>query len=163
MPFVAEYDDTNDQILKAKKLLSTTPEANAVPVSKADKRIDLDWIERGNLVSDIYSCPISLAVNDAVYISGINAVDKADANGSGTYPAIGFIESKPTTTQAIVKFIGELGGFSGLVAGTTYYLSETAGGITATAPTAIGTSVQVLGEARDTTTLKIQVGDVKIN
>jgi len=163
MPFVAEYDDTNDQILKAKKELTTTPKPNAVPVSRADQRLDSDWIELGKLTSDIYLCSISVAVNDAVYISGNMTVDKADANGSGTYPAIGFVKSKPTTTQAIVQFDGELGGFSSLVAGTQYYLANTPGGITATAPTVVGEAVQPVGQARTSGILNINIGDVKFN
>ncbi len=105
-----------------------------------------------------YTCPVGVSVNDAVYITGADAVDQADASGAATSPAVGFVRFKPTATSCIVQSDGELSGFIGLTPGAIYYLSDSAvGAITATAPTTSGSTVQPLGFARNATTLVILV------
>jgi hypothetical protein len=104
---------------------------------------------------DLYACLASVSVRDAVYLSAADTVDKADADGVGTQPLIGFVVSKPTTTTCRVIYYGEIPGFSGLTIGVNYFLSETAGGITITAPTVGGSIIQKVGFARSATTLVI--------
>lgn len=105
----------------------------------------------------IYGCLATLLVLDVVYVSGNDTVGKADADGAGTQPVIGFVLEKMTLTTAKVQYSGELEGFSDLVAGTTYYLSTTPGQITATAPSAPGAIVQRVGFAKNPTTLVVMV------
>jgi hypothetical protein len=106
----------------------------------------------------VYSCPTSVAVGDAVQITGADAVDKADASVPASRPVIGFVKSKPTTTSCMIHYYGEMGGFAGLAAGSTYYLSDvTPGAITTTAPSAIGSIVQEVGFARNSTTLVVLI------
>jgi len=105
----------------------------------------------------VYSCPPSVAVNDVVYISGPGQVDQADADVPGTFPAIGFVTSKPSATQAIVTFQGKIGGFVGLVPGDTYYVSTIPGVITNLPPADPGDAVQKVGWARDPTHLVAQI------
>ena len=137
--------------LTAHQLIPPSTGANqALSVTEADN----SYVPQGG---DTYTCDSGLAVRDAVYLSGADAVAKADADGSGTQPLIGFVSSKPTATTCIVKYSGELGGFTGLTTGVNYYLSETPGEITTTAPSSSGSIVQKVGFARNTTTLVIFV------
>lgn len=104
-----------------------------------------------------YACPAGVAVGDAVYITGADAVDKADASAIGTSPAFGLVRFKPSTTECIVQSSGEMDVFAGLTAGDTYYLSaSTPGGITNVTP-GNGETVQPLGFARNGTTLFVLI------
>jgi hypothetical protein len=75
----------------------------------------------------------------------------SDDQAMSTYPikvgfAMGTIASAATGT---IRILGEVTGLTGLTAGTTYYLSGTAAGITATAPT----NARIVGVAKTATTL----------
>ena len=99
----------------------------------------------------------SLAVGDWVYVDSTDArVSKADANDTGDnghYPAIGVAVSAQGSAGSAVKILthgtyNDSNGFGGdLTEGNKLYLSETAGGITATAPSDDGDMVQVVGIA----------------
>src|SRR4029077_18113206 len=103
-----------------------------------------------DLFSTVYTCLSSAAVGKAVYLSASDAVDDADGTDNTKMPAIGFINSKPTTTSCIVQYDGEVTGLSGLTAGTLYYFGAT-GGLTSS--TSGLTTIQTAGIAKDTTTL----------
>ena len=106
--------------------------------------------------ASVYTCPAGLVVGDAVQITGADAVDKADASVPADRPVVGFVKSKPTATTCILHYYGELSAFGGLSVGSTYYLSDsTPGAITTTAPNAIGSIVQEIGFARNSTTLVV--------
>lgn len=104
-----------------------------------------------------YSCPVTVAVRDAVYLSAADTVDKADADDAAKQPAIGIVVAKPSATQAIVLSDGEVAGFSGLTTGATQYLSTTPGVLTEIPPTAPGSMAQPIGFARNPTTLVINL------
>ena len=99
----------------------------------------------------------SLAVGDWVYVDSTDArVSKADPNDTGDnghYPAIGVAVSAQGSAGSAVKILthgtyNDSDGFGGdLTEGNLLYLSETAGGITATAPSDDGDMVQVVGVA----------------
>ena len=116
----------------------------------------LDASGSAGAADDVWNCPASVQVNGAVYVSGADTVDQADATaGSTKVPVIGFVTSKPTPTTAVVQYSGVLPNvFVGLVPGTIYYLSETPGGImpagTLVPP---GTWNQQVGVAKSATTL----------
>lgn len=99
-----------------------------------------------------YTCAADIAVNDVVFVSEANTVALADGNDSAKRPALGIVVYKKTTaaTTCKVVFMGEVDTFTGLTAGATYYLSNTAGDLTATAPTP---SAQAVGVAKNATTL----------
>jgi hypothetical protein len=112
----------------------------------------------GLVVSAVYACPVTVSVLDAVALSGADAADQALASAAGPRPAIGVVVSKPGPLQCVVAYLGELGGFAGLVPGSTYYLSDAgAGQLTATAPSASGSLIQTLGVARNATTLVVMI------
>jgi len=100
----------------------------------------------------------SIAVGDWVYADSTDGrVSKADANDTGDnghYPAIGVAVSAQGSAGSAVKILthgvyNDSDGFGGsdLTEGNVLYLSETAGGVTATAPSDDGDIVQVCGIA----------------
>lgn len=96
-----------------------------------------------------YTCLSGDAVGDFVYVSAASTVAKADADDTGKLPCIGVITSKPTATSAVVQTTGEVT-LSGLTAGAIYYLSGTAGSITATP---VSSHAVPIGVAKSTTVL----------
>ena len=107
---------------------------------------------------EMYACPVTVVVGDAVYLSGADTVDTASAASDATAPAIGFAISKPTTTTVNVQYDGSVGGFSLLTPGNTYFLDTVLGGITddiGAFPN--GAVEQKLGVARNTTTLLAKI------
>jgi hypothetical protein len=97
----------------------------------------------------------AIAINDPVYVSATNTAALADATSVTTAPCVGFVTSKPTATSAIVQTNGFLTGFSGLVAGDTYFLAV-GGGITTTPPNTVGNIIQKLGIAISSTVIWVQ-------
>ena len=102
----------------------------------------------------VYTVPVAVNVGNVVYLTGANAVDDGDNTSTSTVPVMGLVISKPTTTTAILLYFGETpsGVLSGLTPAAIYFLG-TAGLITATPPTAVGSVIQKIGEAIDADTL----------
>ena len=109
------------------------------------------------------TCLAGVAVTQIVYLTGAPGPAVAVAlavHPGGAYPAIGFIGSKSAPTVCLVQTDGELTGFVGLVPGAVYYLSPTVvGAITNIPPVAGGQVVQKVGQAKDATTLLINLDD----
>lgn len=144
--------------------IGTRPIINFIGATVADNgvddRVDVTVTGGGGASTFTYTCPATVAVRDVVYISAANTVDRADATTAATMPVVGIVTAKPTLTTADVMVgTSEVGGFVGLTAGATYYGSLVAGGITLTAPTTVGQVVQKVGQARNTTTLLVQLGE----
>jgi len=106
-----------------------------------------------------YTCPAATAVGDLVYISANDTVARANATSTATMPIVGFVYVKPTSTTCGIKQEGEIGGFSSLTAGTQYFVANSDGGITSTAPSGSGNVVQRVAIARNTTTLVIRINE----
>lgn len=96
----------------------------------------------------------ALAVADWVYISGNETVAKADATDN-TAPAIGVVTVSDVSGTIVTH--GLASGLAGLTANTKYYLSETAGDETDTAPTATDSIVQTLGRGWDADTIFVNI------
>jgi hypothetical protein len=92
-------------------------------------------------------------VNDIVYISAADTVDKADASAAATSPAVGFVIQLLGGGQCVVITGGEVAGFLGLVAGSTYFLATSVGAISTSAPTGANQIFQKIGVAKNATTL----------
>ena len=88
---------------------------------------------------------------DAVYLSGSHTFSQCDASAESTSKGLIGIRISATQVQ-----IGGVYTTSGLTAGSTYYLSETTGAITLTAPTTSGAIVRIIGYALSTTELLIK-------
>lgn len=85
---------------------------------------------------------------------------KADASQGFTKQADGYVKANVTSSQnASVYFEGINSGLAGLTIGAKYYLSATAGGVTATAPTTTGHIAQPVGKALSATELSIEIGE----
>lgn len=99
-----------------------------------------------------------IAQFDAVYISSADTVLKADATATSTAKIIGFAPLAITaTSDGSIQEDGVLAGvLSGATAGDVYFLSETAGQISTTRPTASGSMVVKVGYAKNATDLHIQ-------
>jgi len=128
----------------------------AVTAAKVDKT-DTYQMEAlritGSSSFGLYTCTATEVAGNAVYLSAADTVAQADATDTTKMPAIGIIVSKPDATSCWVCHHGVVTGLSGLTAGSRYYVSETAGAITTTPPTAGGSVVQIIGVAKSTTEL----------
>ena len=105
-----------------------------------------------------YSCPSSVAVGDAVRVTGSDAVDKTDASGPTTTPGVGFVVSKPSATAAVVQHAGPADVLAGLTPGGRYFLAATPGQITTIPPSGPGQVVQYVGVAVTATVLVVAMG-----
>jgi hypothetical protein len=99
----------------------------------------------------------TVASGDIVNIyndSGTPKVRKADATTSGKY-ANGFVMSNFNIGATATVYLPshQNSSVTSLTVGTVYYLSTTAGAITATAPSATGNVVQVVGYSTTATNL----------
>lgn len=111
-----------------------------------------------NLQNDDYVAGEGLTSAFALYISGADEVSKAQADSVATSEVIGFNASNVTSGAAVTLVTaGRLDAFSGLTAGTRYYLDpDTAGEITDTVPTTSGDVIMFVGYAKNSTTLEMQ-------
>lgn len=105
-------------------------------------------------------CSEALVAGDFVNVynnAGTLNVRKAD-NSNGR-PANGFVLAAfSNASNATVYLQGENTGRTGLTPGTIYFLG-TAGGVTTTAPTASGTTIQQLGYSTGTTSINFEYND----
>lgn len=75
----------------------------------------------------LYTCEVSVSVLDAVAQSTTsNKVILASASDA-LKEAVGIVLTKPTTTSAMVRGIGEVSGYGGLTPGNRVFLSDTPG------------------------------------
>lgn len=106
----------------------------------------------------------NLAAGELVNIHDVGGawrVRKADASAVGT-KADGFVLAAVTSGNlATVYFEGTNDELSGLTPGT-YYLSETAGGVTQTPPTTSGAIVQKVGVSVAATSLNVELGETYV-
>lgn len=110
----------------------------------------------------------SIVIGTPVYVSVAGSVDKASAAASGTKKIFGLVKdvSIAAAASGLIQLDGVLvattvqwdavaGTTGGLVANTLYYLSATAGLLTATPPAASGNYITQVGLALSTTELEI--------
>lgn len=109
-------------------------------------------------VDDTYYGSIITGLNNSggvtqwntVYLNSSSQWVKADANGSGTYPARGVAVATATTGNAVTVLtygVFRDDGGTAWTPGGMLYLSGTAGAITQSAPSASGDNVQQIGYA----------------
>ncbi len=96
----------------------------------------------------------------AVYLNSSSQWVKADANGSGTYPARGIAVSTqlttvatPVLTEGVFRDDGQT-----WTPGGNIYLSTGAGGLTQTPPATSGDKVQVIGFALSAHVVRVKIG-----
>lgn len=91
----------------------------------------------------------TIAQWEAVYLNSSSTWQLADADGSGTYPAVGLaVAAYSNTNPAIVVTSGTVRNDAwSWTPGGVIYLNTAAGGLTQTAPSASGDKVQQIGRA----------------
>jgi hypothetical protein len=103
------------------------------------------------LTHDVNQTTHGFSVNDWIYHNGtIYAL--ADASAATTAESIGIVSAVADADNFTVQFGGRITGLTGLTAGEAHFLSETAGAITATAPTTEGAIIKPVLVADSTTT-----------
>lgn len=112
---------------------------------------------RAQVVTNL-TCTTTTKVREAVYISADDTVKRAKADSIASARVFGFVTSKQSTTKCTVMTKGLLSGFTGLVAGKTYFLDpSTIGAITTTPPSGSGQILLKLGRSLNSTTLYVDV------
>lgn len=120
---------------------------------------DQSTVTAANWTQDNFIADEALAIRDVVYISAADNVSKAIGSDDTFSNAIGLAQTAAADTATVpVQFNGLMGGFTGLTAGATYFLSAaTAGLITSSIPTGTGNTIVQIGFAKSTTVLLIQI------
>lgn len=119
---------------------------------------DLSTVASAKAIDDEYTAGENITATDAVYISAADTVSKAECDVAAASLLLGFATATVASAGiASVRKIGKLAGFTGLTAGSRYYLSATAGGISATVPTGAGNVIVQAGYAYNATGLDIQI------
>lgn len=139
--------------------LSTAADFNARKiVLEEDDDLEMDGTPDG-MSDDSYngitiggkSCGESLSQWSVVRLANSTSPwYEADANEAGEFPAHGIAISSCTPTNTVVVLVRGIirnEGWTGLTIGSPIYLSETAGGLTQTAPSDSGDCVQLIGWA----------------
>lgn len=104
-----------------------------------------------------FTTDIGTAVGDLVRLSGVNTVTKLTTNAFATIPngIFGVCYTKPTTTSAEVLWIGVVGGYSGLTAGSPIFIDTS--GVPSNTPPVTG-MLQQIGFAVSTTQIFVSIG-----
>jgi hypothetical protein len=133
-------------------------DASEFVILGGDGKIDASMFPNGiGSDANTFVAGEALAAGDFVYVTAAGMVMKADAT-SLAKRAMGYvIASVLLSGNALVYFDDNNSALSGLTAGTTYYLSATAGLVTATAPVNSGQLVQELGTANSATSLHVNI------
>lgn len=118
-----------------------------------------EWKVLGEKGTIVMTAGEALNERDFVYVSAADTIMKAIATSVNCVKTIGCTdEGIANTASGDIKFTGVKSGFTGLTAGSVYYLSiTTAGGYQSTIPTAVGNFIIRLGIATSTTDMLIGI------
>lgn len=100
----------------------------------------------------------AITAKDLVYMEAAGTIARASAAAGTPHRCDGWATTSVATGQPVIMQLeGKISGLTGLVAGTKYFLSNTtAGGLTATPPSATGEMWQYVGTAMSTTELNFE-------
>lgn len=143
-PSGATADATELNILDGATL--TTTELNYVDGVTSSIQDQLDDKFEGILTGQT----VGGSDGDLVYLSGANTWTQADASADTTSKGLLGVRVSSTSVQIIDTYTT-----TGLTAGSIYYISETTGAYTTTAPTTSGSIVRIIGYALSTTELMV--------
>lgn len=139
-------------------------DAGKIPALDSTGLLDLTMMPTG-VAAEVFTAVTSENLTAGDFVnwysnSGTLTVRKADAT-TNAKPANGFVLANVTSpASATVYLISNRNtALSGLTVGQDYWLATTAGQITATAPSASGNIVQLLGTAISTTVLPFTKSD----
>jgi hypothetical protein len=132
-------------------------DANKIPRLDASGRLAQNMMPTG-IVPDTkdFATLETITLGNIINIDA-TGVRKADATAANKFKGVGFVIAGFThPTTATVYFEGVITGLSGLTIGAEYYLSESAGAVTAVAPSTSGAIVQRIGVAISATELSFE-------
>ena len=134
------------------KAYADTKLANVVEDTTPQLGGALDLNAKG--ITEEFTAGEAVADNDLCYLKSDGKFWKADADAAATADGMLAIATATISADATGTFLvfGRKT-TSGLTAGSTYYVSTTLGAITATAPSATGDIVRIVGHALSTTVL----------
>lgn len=120
---------------------------------------DLSTVQAAQQVVNSYIADEALAARDVLYISAADNVSKALATNSSQSYAMGLAKAAAADAASVeVQSEGVMAGFTGLTAGSRYYLDATTpGAITSSIPTGTGNTIVQVGYAKSTTALHIHI------
>lgn len=120
---------------------------------------DLSTVQAAQQVVNSYIADEALAARDVLYISAADNVSKALATNSSQSYAMGLAKAAAADAASVeVQSEGVMAGFTGLTAGSRYYLDATTpGAITSSIPTGSGNTIVQVGYAKSTTALHIHI------
>lgn len=123
---------------------------------------DMSTSTESQSIVNTWTADEALSARDVVYVSAADNVSKALGDSSSKSFAIGLAVATVADTDPVgVKSDGIMPGFTGLTAGSRYYLdASTAGAITATVPTGAGNTIVQIGYAKSATALHIQIAQL---
>lgn len=136
-------------------------DSGKVPALDTSGKLDASFMPTG-IAADvkILASSENLAAGDLVNVwddSGTAKARKADASGGVAKRAHGFVLSAVTSpANATVYMEGTITGLSSLTRGAQYYLSGTAGAVTATAPSTAAHIIQEVGVAVSATEISFE-------
>lgn len=107
-------------------------------------------------LTGIYTAAVALVDGDYCFLDAAGKMAKVDASAESTTKGLLAMATEAISADATGTFV-LIGNYTttGLTTGSTYYVSTTVGGITATAPSATGNQLRVIGHATSTTNLFI--------
>lgn len=130
-------------------------DSGKIPSLDASGKLDTTFMPTG-FGADTLSLTAgeALSAGDLIYVNASGQMLKADAD-SAAKAAVGFVLASVANSASGTAYFGSglVTGLTGLTAGSMYYLSQTAGTITTTAPTGTNVIQQPVGFATSATTL----------
>lgn len=119
---------------------------------------DQSTVSSASNLDNVFTAEVNIAIRDALFISSADNVSPAQADQLPDGIVVGFaLAAASAAAPVTVRSEGIVSGFSGLTAGSRYYLdAATAGAITATPPNTAGNVVFQVGLAKSATELFIQ-------
>lgn len=158
-----QYRESTTGLLTIKGLPATSAAAveGDAPGVNSSGKLDISFMPPGmGIETKTYTAFEALSAGDFVRLyndAGTYKVAKADANLGLVGCAIGFVlAGVAQDATATVYMVGTNSQLTSLTPNTLYYLSGTAGGVTATPPTASGDIIQALGKAVSTTEIRFE-------
>jgi len=116
----------------------------------------------GSDTQGTYDCSAAVQVEDMVYVTSSNLVDRATAAVLNNRPPVGVCVSKPSATTCIVRYTGEIPMTGPLVPGARYFVGKTAGVITNNDASFVENETACsVGIAKTATTLVLLIGEPK--
>lgn len=120
---------------------------------------NLSTVDEAQKVVNPYTAEVAIAARDVVYISSADNVSPALGDNTSKSYAIGLAKAAALAAASVeVQSEGVMTGFSGLTAGSRYYLSDSvAGAITTTVPSGSGKTIVQMGYAKSASALHIHI------